>query len=107
MKKLALCLMLVVCSCVVGLALMAPEPTNANAAVNVQVPAVPALDTPPVVVETGAVLHITPAKKEAPKARPAPARPQLAAKGRVDCSNAKHRDVEQTALGTTVRYCHN
>lgn len=75
-KALAVGLVLLVCSFAVGLALMAPEPSRANAAVSVSVPAVPALDSPPVVLETSAVLVLTPARKEAPKPRPVAARPK-------------------------------
>jgi hypothetical protein len=112
MKKVFLFLAVAACAFVVGMVLMAPEPGKARAASgSVQLPAVPALGTPPVVLETSAVLVVADPPKEAPKPRPAPARPRPAPKakggGLVDCGNAKVREVEQTALGTSVRYCHN
>ncbi len=75
MKKVILFLAVAACACVVGLALFAPEPTKASAAVSVTVPAVPALDSPPVVLETGAELHLVPSAKPAPKARPVAKKP--------------------------------
>lgn len=66
------------------------------------VPAPVVQEDRPFVLETSAVLVLTPQAKEAPKARPVARKAK-----RVDCSNAKHRDVEQTALGTSVVYCHD
>lgn len=74
MKKAILFLVVAAMACVVGLWLMAPEPAKASAAVSVKVPAVPALETPPVVLETSAELHLVPSAKPAPKARPAQAK---------------------------------
>ncbi len=103
MKKAFLFLVVASVACVVGLALMAPEPTKAHAAASFTVPAIPRLDTAPVVLETGAELHIVPAKKEAPKARPVARKAQPKDGALVDCSNAKYRVREESG----VLYCHN
>ena len=110
-KVLATSLVLAVCSFVVGGMLMWPEAPKASAAVSQPAAPVPPLDAPPVVVETSAVLVLAPKPQEAPKPRPVAARPKAKPApqggGRVDCSNAKYREREQTALGTGVVYCHN
>ena len=109
-KVLSVSLLLAVCSFVVGGLLKWPDAPKASAAVSQPASPVPPLDSPPVVLETSAVLVLTPKPQEAPKARPVAARPRPAAKAKgnpVDCSNAKYRVHEDTALGTGVVYCHN
>lgn len=107
MKKVFLFLVVASVACVVGMVLMAPEPGEARAStVSVTVPAVPALGTKSVVLETGAELHIVQPKKDAPKPRPVAAKAKPKG-GLVDCSNAKYREDLTTENGTGVRYCHN
>jgi hypothetical protein len=108
-KVLAVAGLLFASSFALGVAFLAPSDKPASAAPVAQQP-VPAPEPAPVVLETSAVLIVADAPKAAPKPRPVSARPRPAAKGQgglVDCGNAKVRTVEETALGTTVRYCHN
>lgn len=110
MKKVILFLTVASLAFVVGMLLMAPEPSKASAAVSVSVPAVPALDSPPAVITVGTVLIVADPVEEAPKPRPAPARPRPAKAKTWSCGEPKAvgeagRLSQRPVDGPTVRTC--